>query len=81
MKGNIRRRKAGVWEINWETNRDENGKRHRRSATVRGTKDKAKERLAQKIAEVDRQRSEATNADPEELLVEDWLWTWHKTSS
>ena len=58
-KGHIRKRGPRVWEVNWETDRDENGKRHRRSATVRGTKTAAKEKLAQKIAEVGRHRSEA----------------------
>ena len=78
MKGSIRKRGNGVYEINWEVSRDENG-RHRESATVYGTKAEARAELDARIAEVQRQRSEARKAGPEKLLLRDWLHTWHRT--
>ena len=78
MKGSIRKRGNGVYEINWEVSRDENG-RHRESATVYGTKAEARAELDARIAEVQRQRSEARKAGPKKLLLRDWLHTWHRT--
>ena len=79
MKGHVRKRNPGVWEINWETGKDEHGKRLRRSKTIYGNKPEANERLAQEIAKVERQRSDARKAGPKDLLVENWLYTWHRT--
>ena len=38
MKGTMRKRKRDVWEITVECGKDAQGKRRRRSYTVRGTK-------------------------------------------
>ena len=77
MRGHIRKRQNGVYEINWESPRGPNGERHRGSATVYGTKAEAKAELTQQIAQAERQRSEAKKSGPKKLLVWDWLRTWH----
>ena len=78
MRGHIRDRGDGVYEINWEGSRDENG-RHRRSETVYGTEADAREVLDARIIEVERQRVEARKAGPKQLLTGDWLYQWHRT--
>ena len=49
MKGSIRQRGAGVWELAFDLGRDAAGKRVRRFVTVRGPKREAERRLAQEL--------------------------------
>ena len=79
MRGHIRKRKDGVYEINWETPRGLNGERHRRSETVHGTKADARAELAKRVVKAERQRSQAAKTGRNEPLVRDWLISWHRT--
>ena len=45
MKGSLRQRSPGSWELTVETGRDASGKRRRRYFTVRGTKAQTKEAM------------------------------------
>ncbi len=54
MKGTIRQRNPGSWEIQAFLGRDANGKRIRKTETVRGKKSDAQRRLREILSEVDR---------------------------
>ena len=54
MKGTIRQRNPGSWEIQVFLGRDANGKRIRKTETVRGKKSDAQRRLREILAELDR---------------------------
>ena len=75
MRGTIRRRRPGVYEINWEVDRD-GGKRRRQSDTVYGTKAEAERKLREKVSEAEQMRS--APAGPKPVLLEDFLRTWHR---
>ena len=45
MKGRIRRRSSGHWELTADAGKDANGKRRRRSETFKGSKREADRRL------------------------------------
>ena len=51
MKGTIRQRSQGSWEIQVFLGRDENGKRIRKTETVRGKKADAQRRLREILSE------------------------------
>ena len=73
MKGSMRERKPGVYELNYDAYRDLNGKRYRRSETFRGTEAEARVRLAQLVAEAERQRTTLARLGQGSILVRDWL--------
>ncbi len=54
MKGTIRQRSPGSWEIQVFLGRDVNGKRMRKTETVRGKKADAQRRLREILSELDR---------------------------
>lgn len=54
MKGTIKQRSPGSWEIQVFVGRDANGKRIRKGATVRGKKSDAQRRLREILADLDR---------------------------
>ncbi len=54
MKGTIRQRNPGSWEIQVFLGRDANGKRMRKTETVRGKKSDAQRRLREILSELDR---------------------------
>ena len=54
MKGTIRQRNPGSWEIQVFLGRDSNGKRMRKTETVRGKKSDAQRRLREILSELDR---------------------------
>ena len=54
MKGTIRKRSPGSWEIQVFLGRDENGKRVRKTETVRGKKADAERRVREILSELDR---------------------------
>ena len=53
MKGTIRQRSPGSWEIQVFLGRDASGKRIRKTETVRGKKSNAQRRLREILAELD----------------------------
>ncbi|MGB6058568.1 MAG: tyrosine-type recombinase/integrase [Microthrixaceae bacterium] len=73
MRGGLREREPGVWEVRAEAGRDPvTGKRRQVSRTVRGTKREAQKKLNAIVAELDQGNhvgSEATFAD----VAERWL--------
>ena len=71
MKGAMRQRSAGTWEITINLGRDAQGVRRRRSVTVRGTKAQAQRRLRELLVEFDR-----GVIPPTPILLRDWLARW-----
>ena len=71
MKGGIRQRSPGTWELNIYLGRDAQGKPMRRWVTVRGTKAQAQRRLREILVELDR-----GIAPPARILLGDWLDRW-----
>ena len=76
MKGTMRERKPGVWELNYDAYRDLNGKRHRRLETFRGTEAKARARLEDLTQEAQRQQAGFARAGYPNVPVKQWLQTW-----
>ena len=72
MTGSIRNRSPGSWEITIDLGRDENGKRIRRFATIKGTKKQADQRLREMLTELDGGIVPST----ERILMRDWLNRW-----
>ena len=71
MKGGIRQRSPGTWELNIYLGRDDQGKPRRKWVTVRGTKAQAQRRLREILVELDRGIT-----PPERILLKDWLDRW-----
>ena len=72
MKGTIRQRNPGSWEIQVFLGRDANGKRIRKTETVRGKKSDAQRRLREILSEVDRGAIPANTR----YRVGEWLDKW-----
>ena len=71
MKGGLRQRSPGTWQLNVYLGRGPDGHHKRRWETVRGTKADAQRRLRELLAELDRGVK-----PPERVLLKDWLQTW-----
>ena len=72
MKGTIRQRNPGSWEIQVFLGRDVNGKRIRKTETVRGKKSDTQRRLREILSEVDRGAISANTR----YRVGEWLDKW-----
>ena len=72
MKGTIRQRNLGSWEIQVFLGRDANGKRIRKTETVRGKKSDAQRRLREILAELDR----GITPTKIQYKVGEWLDKW-----
>ena len=72
MKGTIRQRNPGSWEIQVFLGRDVNGKRIRKTETVRRKKSDAQRRLREILSEVDRGAIPANTR----YRVGEWLDKW-----
>ncbi len=72
MKGTIRQRNPGSWEIQAFLGRDASGKRIRKTETVRGKKSDAQRRLREILSEVDRGAIPANTR----YRVGEWLDKW-----
>ena len=72
MKGTIRQRNPGSWEIQVFLGRDANGKRIRKTETVWGKKSDAQRRLREILSEVDRGAIPANTR----YRVGEWLDKW-----
>jgi integrase len=75
VKGYIRQR-GSSWELFVDFGRDQAGRRHRRTVTVKGTKREAEMRLRRMLAEVDA----GLRSDPAKINVKAFLsdWLLHK---
>ena len=71
MKGGIRQRSPGTWQLNVYLGRGADGHHKRNWETVRGTKADAQRRLRELLAELERGVK-----PPERVLLKDWLQTW-----
>jgi integrase len=71
MRGSIRKRGTNSWELQIELERV-GGKRHRRFATVKGSKKDAQRELAKLLTAAD----EGTMADPTRMTVGEYLRQW-----
>ena len=72
MKGTVRQRNPGSWEIKVFLGRDANGKRIRKTETVRGKKADAERQLREILSEVDRGITPAKTL----YKVGEWLDKW-----
>ena len=72
MKGRIRQRSPGSWEVSFDLARDPLGNRRRKSFTVRGTKAEAQRKLREMLTALDQGR----NPVPADVCLRDWLDRW-----
>ena len=72
MKGTIRQRNPGSWEIQVFLGRDANGKRIRKTETIRGKKSDAQRRVREILAELDR----GIAPTKVQYKVGEWLDKW-----
>ena len=72
MKGSLRQRSPGSWELTIDTGRDALGKRRRKFITVQGTKAHAQRKLREFLTTLDQGIALPT----EKILLRDWLDRW-----
>jgi len=73
MKGHIRQRSKGSWEITIDAGRDlANGRRLRHFETVKGTKKDAHQRLAELLVSIEH----GSYVRPQHLTLGEWLDKW-----
>ena len=72
MKGSLRQRSPGSWELRVDLGRDAFGKRQRKSKTVRGTKAHAQRVLREMLTALDK----GIGLTTEKILLRDWLDRW-----
>ena len=72
MKGSLRQRSPGSWELTVDTGRDALGKRRRKFVTVQGTKAQAQRRLRELLTSLD----QGIALPAEKILLRDWLDQW-----
>jgi integrase len=76
MKGHIRQRSPGSWEIRYDFGTDPaTGKRRIATVTVRGDRKTAEKELRRLLRTVD----DGSHIDPSHLTVRQWLQTWLQT--
>ena len=72
MKGRIRQRSPGSWQVSFDLGRDATGKRRTKAVTVRGTKAEAQRKLREMLTALDQGR----NPVPSNMALRDWLDHW-----
>ena len=72
MKGSLRQRSPGSWELTIDTGRDALGRRQRKFVTVQGTKAQAQRRLRELLSILDK----GLGLPAEKILLRDWLDRW-----
>ena len=72
MKGSIRQRTQGSYELTIDLGRDALGKRRRKYVTVQGTKSTAQRELRRLLTTLDR----GIDLPSERILMRDWLDRW-----
>ena len=72
MKGSLRQRSPGSWELTIDTGRDALGKRQRKFITVQGAKAQAQRKLRGLLSILDK----GLGLPAEKILLRDWLDRW-----
>ena len=72
MKGRIRQRSPGSYQISFDLGRDEFGKRRTKAVTVRGTKAEAERKRRELLTAIDK----GQNPVPVDMPLRDWLDNW-----
>ena len=72
MKGRIRQRSPGSWQVSFDLGRDATGKRLTKAVTVRGTKAEAQRKLREMLTALDQGR----NPVPADVSLREWLEQW-----
>ena len=72
MRGHIRQRSPGSWEITYELPQDGSDKRRQRTQTVRGTKRDAQQELTRLLREIDT----GGFVEPNRLTIGEYLERW-----
>ena len=72
MKGSLRQRSPGSWELTVDLGRDQLGRRRRSYHTVRGTKARAQKKLRELLSALDRGAGIPNGRIP----LRDWLDRW-----
>ena len=72
MKGSIRQRSPGSWELTVDLGRDALGQRQRRFLTVRGAKAQAQRKLRELLSTLDK----GLALPGGKILLRDWLDRW-----
>ena len=72
MKGRIRQRSPGSWQVSFDLGRDATGKRLTKAVTVRGTKAEAQRKLREMLTALDQGR----NPVPADVSLREWLERW-----
>ena len=72
MKGSLRQRSPGSWELTIDTGRDALGRRQHKFITVQGTKAQAQRRLRELLSILDK----GLGLPAEKILLRDWLDRW-----
>ena len=68
MKGRIRQRNLGSWEISYELGRDSFGGRRRGSVTFRGTRAQAQRKLRETLTAID----QGQDPTPADISLREW---------
>jgi integrase len=80
MKGSVRQRSKGSWEIRYDGPADTNGKRKFMSETIRGTKKEADKVLRERIASVENGGYVAKHKETVREFMQRWLDTYASTN-
>lgn len=72
MRGHIRQRSPGSWEVSFDLGRDAFGKRRTKWVTVRGTKAEAQRKLREMLTTLDQGRNPVQTDES----LRDWLDRW-----
>ena len=72
MKGSLRQRSPGSWELTIDQGRDALGKRRRKTTTFRGAKAVAQRKLRRLLSTLDR----GIDLPSEKILPRDWRRRW-----
>ena len=72
MKGRIRQRSPGSWQVSFDLGRDAMGKRLTKAVTVRGTQAEAQRKLREMLIALDQGR----NPVPADISLREWLERW-----
>ena len=72
MKGRIRQRSPGSWQVSFDLGRDPMGKRLTKAVTVRGTKAEAQRKLREMLTAIDQGR----NPVPADVSLREWFQRW-----
>ena len=81
MRGSIRQRSKGTWQIRYEAPPDSNGYRKQVSETVRGTRKEAERVLREQLTQVESGGFVSTSNETVALFLDKWLHTYAATNT